>query len=213
MRQGRDATTVTTTMERRKFTIGLGALATGSAAAIGTGAFTSVEADRDITVDVADDADAFLKIEPADTPNGDAYAEETEGTVELNFDGSADFSNITGTDGGNGINERARTIFDDVITVRNQGTQDVAIGVDFLDSDGSPAGEGGSQQSQAAVGVGGPVLRLNEGGPNYVLEPGDSVNIGVFFNLSKEDDFESIVDDLETMIIVADADEVDENGD
>ena len=191
-------------MQRRKFILAAGSTAIGASAVIGSGAFTSVEADRDINVDVVGDDSAFLQIEPANTSNGDAYAEQTGDTVELNFDGAANTPQGNAT----GINERAFTRFEDVITVSNQGTQDVAIGVDFLDSDGSPAGEGGSQQSQAAVGVGGPVLRLNEGGPNHVLSPGDSVNIGVFFNLFKEDDYSDIVEDIETMVIVADADAV-----
>jgi len=52
----------TTMANRRKFIAGLGALATGSAAAVGTGAFTSVSAERSVTIDTADDAYAFLRL-------------------------------------------------------------------------------------------------------------------------------------------------------
>jgi len=38
-------------------------MAAGGATALGSGAFTSVEADRSITVDVADDRDAFLVLD------------------------------------------------------------------------------------------------------------------------------------------------------
>ena len=189
-------------MERRKVLIGLGSLAAGGAAAMGSGAFTSVEADRDIEVEVAGDADAFLGVEPADTPNGDAYATETDGTVELNFDDGADFSEIDGTDGGSGINDRALTDIQDVITVTNQGTQEVTINVDFQDADGNPVGD------QASVGVAGPVLRIQERNPDddVKLEPGESQNIGVFFNLGKDEDFEDVIEDLETIVIFADTD-------
>jgi len=50
-------------MERRKFIIGAGALATGSAAAVGTGAFTAAEADRAVDVDVVNDAAGLLGIQ------------------------------------------------------------------------------------------------------------------------------------------------------
>lgn len=49
-------------MERRKFIAGLGAFTSGAAATIGSGAFTSVEADRSIQVQTARDSSAFLRM-------------------------------------------------------------------------------------------------------------------------------------------------------
>jgi len=112
-------------MERRKFTIGLGALVSGSAAAVGTGAFTSVEADRGIEVDTATDANAFLTIEADDTPNGREYVNDSSGTVSLDFTNTDD----EGIDGnGSGVNENSTTVFDDLLNITNQGTQDVIVG-------------------------------------------------------------------------------------
>lgn len=51
-------------MKRRKFMIGLGATAAGGSALVGSGAFSSVKADRTIEVDTAADARAFLLLEP-----------------------------------------------------------------------------------------------------------------------------------------------------
>lgn len=51
-------------MKRRNFILGLGATATGAAGVVGSGAFSSVEADRKITVDVERDAEAFLTLVP-----------------------------------------------------------------------------------------------------------------------------------------------------
>lgn len=51
-------------MQRRNFILGLGATATGAAGVVGSGAFSSVEADREITVDVERDAEAFLTLVP-----------------------------------------------------------------------------------------------------------------------------------------------------
>ena len=50
-------------MERRKFIIGAGALATGSAAAMGTGALSSFTAGRDANIDVVNDDEALIGLE------------------------------------------------------------------------------------------------------------------------------------------------------
>jgi len=72
-------------MERRKFIIGAGALATGSSAAVGTGAFTSATLeDRSVAVDVADDADAQIALIGSDDP--DISADES-GALELDLSG------------------------------------------------------------------------------------------------------------------------------
>ena len=182
--------------------IGAGALATGSAAAIGSGAFTSVEADRDISVEVADDSDAFLALEVHDGPNG-AYAEETgdPGTIEFNFDGDAD------TEGGSGISDEAFWNFEDVFVIQNQGTQPVGVQLEFLDDDGEQFIPG----NPALASVSGPVERTAEGGW-YTLDEGDSVDVGFFFNLQK-DELGDQLEDLDTIVVHADADEADENGD
>ena len=108
-------------MERRKFVIGLGSLAAGGAAAMGSGAFTSVEAERKIAMGVADDSDALLELEPTEEPNGD-YATTTSGQagdiLELNFD-EVD---------GEGFNSDAETWICNIFTVANQGTQPVEVG-------------------------------------------------------------------------------------
>jgi hypothetical protein len=113
-------------MDRRKFLIGAGSLAAGSAAAMGTGAFTSVTADRGVTVDVANDANAFLALAAEDTPNGNAYVGDHNGVVDLHFDEAA------GTAGGTGLNQDAKTIIRDLLQVTNNGTQDVIVGVTGL---------------------------------------------------------------------------------
>jgi hypothetical protein len=52
-------------MERRKFVIGLGALATGSAAATGTGAFTSMTTgSRDANIQVVNDNNGLIALQP-----------------------------------------------------------------------------------------------------------------------------------------------------
>lgn len=51
-------------MDRRQYIISLSAVTAGTGALLGSGAFTSVEADRDVTVEVAGDNRAFLRMTP-----------------------------------------------------------------------------------------------------------------------------------------------------
>jgi hypothetical protein len=124
-------------MQRRKFIAGMGSLAAAGAAGIGTGAFTSVSADRTLTVDVAGDASAYLALEPSDGPNAE-FATETGDTLEINFTDSEE--------GGSGLNEDARTVIRDVFKITNQGTQDVFV---WVENDTVPDGIGVYSDSPA----------------------------------------------------------------
>lgn len=107
-------------MKRRNVLAMLGAIGGGGAVASGTGAFTSVEADRDVAVAVSGDADAFLALKGIG-PNSE-YVTTTNGQLGLDLTGS----NPTGA-GGQGVNADAITVIADVIEVRNQGTQEVEV--------------------------------------------------------------------------------------
>ena len=121
-------------MQRRKFIIGTGALAAGGAAALGTGAFTSVEADRNVEVNVTDDASAYLGLEAADHPNGDELVDDDGDTVEVEI-------TETNADGqGQGLNPNATTTIDNLVQVTNQGTQD-GVGI-WVDVDLGDIGDG-----------------------------------------------------------------------
>lgn len=119
-------TTENPTMQRRKFVIGMGALASGTAAVIGTGAFTSVTAARDIDVEVADDASAYLRLEGTGGANSHYVTDDGNGGT-LTIDLSSD--NATGK-GGQGVNPDAVTEIDDLFAVENQGTQEVTVDID-----------------------------------------------------------------------------------
>ena len=114
-------------MKRRTAILGLGSLVISGGLAAGTGAFTVVEADRDITVDVADDAEALLGLDP-DTLDNAAYATESDGIVGVDISPDAD-----GDFEGEGVSPFARTTIEEVIEVTNQGTQDVAVFVEASD--------------------------------------------------------------------------------
>ena len=75
----------TTMANRRKFLAGLGALATGSAAAMGTSAFSQTTADRAISVTVSGDASAYIGLEKNDSFG--EYAEFVDDQLVLTLDG------------------------------------------------------------------------------------------------------------------------------
>jgi hypothetical protein len=113
-------------MDRRKFVIGAGSLAAGGAAALGTGAFSSVEANRTLDIAVKGDASSYLRMVEGPNENvAEDVVDITSGTVELDFNGDA----AGDTDNG-GLNQNAVTQFANVLTVENQGTTEVIFGVD-----------------------------------------------------------------------------------
>lgn len=122
-------------LNRRNVLIGIGTVAVGSGAALGSGAFTQVSAERTMSVDVAGDANAFLALE-AQASTG--AVTDTGGTDsnELEVDLSASFAS------GQGVNDNAITtigVLDDVnspgavttaaFTVTNNGNVPVEVSV------------------------------------------------------------------------------------
>jgi hypothetical protein len=123
-------------MNRRKFIAGFGSLAAVVAGAVGTNAFTSVKANRTVNVEVAGDDKAFLALQKAEGVNSDpgvnsdAYVNVNGGEV------SFDFSSNNGTaDLGNGFNKNAVVEIEDLLEVKNQGTQSVHLSIDLADLD------------------------------------------------------------------------------
>lgn len=129
-------------MERRKFLIGVGSLTAASAAAMGTGAFTSVSANREMVVKTKDDNDALLAIESTGSDNADEYVDDSGDAVRID---------IESDDGGKGVNDDAYTIIRDLLKITNQGSQEVYVwfegvpdGVSIFHDDGDfPKGESG----------------------------------------------------------------------
>ncbi len=120
-----DNDTENPTMQRRKFVIGMGALASGAAAVVGTGAFSSVSATRDVEVEVADDASAYLRLEGTGGANSEYVTDNGDGgtlTIDLDSDNET-------SAGGEGVNPDAVTKIDNVFTVENQGTQEVEVDI------------------------------------------------------------------------------------
>jgi hypothetical protein len=150
-------------MRRRNLLLGLGTAA-GGAGAVGSGAFTSVSAQRDVAVSVADDTDAILRLEPGTGENADAFATVTDGTVGLDF---------SSTDaGGTGLGRDSTYQFDDLLRVQNQGTQRVYVFAQL---------SGGVSDDELYFYPGSDsTTRLRDGTDEVVpLDPGETVELGV----------------------------------
>ena len=190
-------------MQRRNLLIGMGSLAAGGAATIGTGAFTSVQAERDITVETADDASAYLGMEPYDGPNGE-YASTDSGLVSLDF-------TSTSTDDGTevasdtGLNDQAKINIENVLQITNNGTQDVYVTVKIEDSGGNT---GRDVAGLSEFGISGDddvdFARAAGSYDGDKLPAGESAGMGFFFNFAGPDsDFGDVVNDIDTITIIA----------
>jgi hypothetical protein len=156
-------------MNRRRLLLGLGSLATGTAASVSTGAFSSVRAERDVRLDVADDADAFLGLSPGEGPNG-AYARTDDGTLGVDL---------------NAVNVEAVTKIDDVCRVTNTGTQPVWVWTRITSggfkteyylydsADGTPL-----SLPKSAATLSGRAIRAQ------YLDVGESVDVGISLHVS-----------------------------
>jgi hypothetical protein len=141
-------------MRRRKYLIGMGSLAAGGAAALGTGAFAVEAADRDANGTIANDADAYLSLE------GGQYSTTNTGDGELDI-------NL------NRLNNNARTQLDDVFYIRNTGNGDVKVQIEDI------SGTAGETINGAPVTSGGGGSSDLINGPLPTLTPGDRIGVGI----------------------------------
>lgn len=111
-------------VKRRKFVIGLGALAAGGSAVMGTGAMSSTSAQRNIEADIVGDNKAFLKVDGSGNAENGWVVEYDSGEVELVLDDPDETSDVPD---GQGLNGDAVTTFDDAFRVQNQGDEEVEL--------------------------------------------------------------------------------------
>ncbi|MEY7851266.1 hypothetical protein AB7C87_18940 [Natrarchaeobius sp. A-rgal3] len=193
---------------RRSTLIGVGGIVAGGGALVGSGAFDTVEATRTVSVETADDADAFLGLEPArdalDLP-GEDFVEETDGTIRFELGGEEE----------GGLNRNARSAFDRLLLVTNRGTRAITrltleftetpVEVDPDETFGFPvAATDGFEITSNTGGVanGGDVLE--EDVTPSELAPGDAVVVGLRIDLlDGGDDGDLPVDDSYLLTIEA----------
>lgn len=165
-------------MKRRGLIGALGAVAAGGVGAVGTGAFTSVDADRTVSVTIAEENEAYLGLAPSGGSNG-TFAQQTgaaSGELYLDFNGAGPVVEGTGA-GPDSVYE-----FDNVFTVDNQGTQTTYVNIDKIEYDSS--GDGSDDLSIEFYVGDDPSTPLQDN--DLELATGDSGEIGVRIDLSDD---------------------------
>ena len=122
----------------------MASLAAGGAATMGTGALSSVEAERNIRGRVVGDERAYLEINGFDTTENSYAMETSDNEMLLDFDQDPDYTvfdsddNTTdpdptdpdkdlGNDEAEGLNPDAISRFDDVFRIQNDGTEKLDV--------------------------------------------------------------------------------------
>jgi hypothetical protein len=127
-------------MNRRTFLIGLSGTAVAGGALVGSGAFSRVESQRDVTVQVAEDPNAYLGLSGTGSPNSDNYVSiDDNGHLAVDISSHDDFSGPD-TQPGEGVNSDSFTYFDSMVEVCNQGKEDVGFYVEPPTDDDFPGG-------------------------------------------------------------------------
>lgn len=123
--------TTVNTMRRRKYLIGIGSLAAGSAVAVGTGAVTQSQSARAVDVDVVADDQGLLQfvLDHGSLENTE-YASFEDGQLRLHFNSDADLSNGGFAGQGDGLNPDSTFDFDNLFQIRNATADDLAVDVD-----------------------------------------------------------------------------------
>jgi hypothetical protein len=218
---------------RRSVLIGLGGLVAGGGALVGTGAFTTVTAERTVNVETAGDASAFLGLEPADRDSASGtqneYVSQSGGTDDQTVEISLENPNNTSGANASGLNENAVTVFRNLVTVTNNGTQDVSsLTLEFTGGSGNlsggtvddvfsitaspsspPVNNQSGNQSLIATSGGGAGILGSSSFYSSDLTPGQSINFGLEIDLLNSGVREIPADSSFTLQITAETSNTD----
>jgi hypothetical protein len=132
---------------------------------IGTGAFTTVSAERTVSVATAGDGAALLGLEPGDGGDVDGRVTTPADQIEITLPGTS----------ADGINEGARTEFQQLVRVTNNGGQNVTSLSFDIDAD--------ADRVQYITNA---TTSVHEEGENVLgsdIAPGEAVEFGLVFDL------------------------------
>ena len=145
-------------LTRRNALIGLGTAAAGAGVIGGTGAFTSVDAERDLTIQSTNDTDANVQITVDPDDKHDS----------LSDGGASDVVQLDFTD----LNQNAVTTYDDALQINPSGSNgNYDVTVDILEA------SGGNNLSWVTATV--------NNGSN--VSPGTNVNVDIDIDLTSNE--------------------------
>lgn len=166
-------------MKRRTLLGSLGLIAAGSA--VGTGAFSSVTADRTASVAIAEEDEAFLALTPTESENG-SFAENTGSGNQLLLDFNSQPQQDSTLPGGTaqGLGTRSTYEFNRVFEVSNQGSTEL-----FFESSVDASGDDSVDGIEFFVGDNtGDVIDGKDAVVNVGV--GNSAEVGVRIDMSDE---------------------------
>lgn len=164
-------------MKRRKLLLGLGTVAAGGTAIASSGAFSKVEAEKQLSIAIAEDRDAFLALEATDSTNSEAFV-ETTGNGNIVID-------ISDNEQAGGVNRGSVTVLDSLLRVCNQGTEETTFYIHSPDDEAFAPGvsattRDGTDRLQLYVGNGDAGRSSVMGDENAVAIPlGECRDLGV----------------------------------
>jgi hypothetical protein len=119
----------------------MASIAAGGAATVGTGALSSIQAQRTISGKVVGDEKAYLEINGYDTSENSFAVETRNNQLALDFDADPDYdeydesNSSLGNEEAFGLNPDAVSSFDRVFRIQNDGTEPLAVYIeDSLDA-------------------------------------------------------------------------------
>ncbi|WP_124193017.1 hypothetical protein [Natrarchaeobius oligotrophus] len=178
-------------MNRRNVLLGLGTIVAGGGAAIGTGAFSQVEATRTADISVADDSSALLTLR-GDTDS--QLIDEDGGTLGIDQ---------------NNINLNGTTRVDEAIEIENNGGQQIELGVTLAsggDVDDATArsifslefNESASTDTPTGVSDEDDLIGDTESGNEWELGDGDEVTVDLVIDTTQAtlNDGDDVLDEM-----------------
>lgn len=149
-------------LNRRNALIGLGAIATGGGALFGSGAFSSVEANREVTIGVTGDSSANLAL----SANNTNIANDSGGSA----------NNQVGIDGSS-FNPDATTEYDDAIDIVNNASGERYVAIQ------NPTIGNGTATFYVDSGVNDTISNVSDLSTSYVaIAAGADLTVGISFN-------------------------------
>jgi len=202
-------------MERRKFLLGVGGSAIGGGALLGSGAFSRIESQRRVKIQVAKDPDAYLGLDECPGSANSSYT-GLDDSGHLEIDMSPDNPNIgeAGADdaAGLGVNSDSFTYFDNLFQICNQGKEAAGIWIDATARDPASDLEDDDDYDDYAdedrvifYNTDDPEDRIDSQDNAYVLDVGECKCIGMRVMTKGLDSGDQLLEDDE-IVINADTD-------
>mgnify|MGYP005863824689 CR=1 FL=1 len=179
-------------MKRRVLLAGVGLSSIGVGAAFGSGAFTTVSADRDVELNVESDNNARISFKPGNT------------RIVRTTDGDSDAASVVEFSR-NDLNEQSKTLFEGALDITNNGDEDDPDVDVYVEDNGDNLGDGKSldfreHDADSIVGSDSSVMLEAD-----ASEPNNTVSVDVVVDLREDGNNETTLEDIDQVTFVVEA--------